>query len=136
MAQDAVSIGAGLAPKERRPRPLLIDVVVRLAKEKKLGFWGGLVPIVLMIAFAVLAPWIAQAPPNQQNGDILLQSPSIHHLFGTDEYGRDVLARVAYGARISLVTWSSGRLKIRAAVCRWMSPPWRNASMKAGSWEK
>jgi peptide/nickel transport system permease protein len=102
MAQDAVSIGAGLAPKERRPRPLLIDVVVRLAKEKKLGFWGGLVPIVLMIAFAVLAPWIAQAPPNQQNGDILLQSPSIHHLFGTDEYGRDVLARVAYGARISL----------------------------------
>lgn len=55
-----------------------------------------------MVLVAVLAPLIAQAPPNQQNGDIILQSPSWAHLFGTDEYGRDVLARVAYGARISL----------------------------------
>ena len=40
-----------------------------------------------------------------------------------------VLAR----ARMSPVTSAGGTLKISAAVCRWMSPPWRNASMKAGS---
>jgi peptide/nickel transport system permease protein len=102
MTQKSSSIAAGYTDFSKPPRPLFLDVLVRLVREKPLGFWGGLVPIILMILFAVFAPLIAQAPPNQQNGDIILQAPSWSHLFGTDEYGRDVLARVAYGARISL----------------------------------
>lgn len=102
MAQQSTPITSEYLDFSKPPRPVVWDVLVRLFREKPLGFWGGLVPIVLMILVAVLAPIIAQAPPNTQNGDIILQSPSWAHLFGTDEYGRDVLARVAYGARISL----------------------------------
>ena len=102
MAQQTTPITGEYLDFSRPPRPLVWDVLVRLFRDKPLGFWGGLVPIILMILVAVFAPLIAQAPPNQQNGDIILQSPSWAHLFGTDEYGRDVLARVAYGARISL----------------------------------
>jgi len=102
MAQQSTPITSEYLDFSKPPRPLVWDVLVRLFREKPLGFWGGLVPIILMILVAVFAPLIAQAPPNTQNGDIILQSPSWAHLFGTDEYGRDVLARVAYGARISL----------------------------------
>jgi peptide/nickel transport system permease protein len=102
MAQQSAPTAGEYVNFSKPPRPLVWDVLVRLAREKPLGFWGGLVPIILMILVAVFAPLIAQAPPNAQNGDIILQSPSWGHLFGTDEYGRDVLARVAYGARISL----------------------------------
>ncbi|HXU23438.1 MAG TPA: ABC transporter permease [Tepidiformaceae bacterium] len=86
----------------RPPRPFIVRVFLQLVREERVGFWGGLVPIVLMILLAVFAPLIAQAPPNQQNGDVLLHAPSFAHLLGTDENGRDVLARVAYGARVSL----------------------------------
>jgi len=77
-------------------------MLLQLFREKRLGFWGGLVPIVLMVLLAVLAPQIGQAPPNHQDADVLLRGPSIGHLLGTDEYGRDVLSRVAHGARVSL----------------------------------
>ncbi len=88
--------------RQSAPRPFLLRVLLQLVRDQPLGFWGGLIPILLMILVAVLAPFIAQAPPNQQNGDILLQAPSLAHLLGTDENGRDVLSRVAYGARVSL----------------------------------
>src|SRR5579884_1571566 len=97
--------GAAVLQQDQRvrpSRPLWIETIIRLVRHKPLGFWGGLVPIVLMILLAVLAPVIAQAPPNLQNADVILQAPSAAHLLGTDEYGRDVLARVAYGARVSL----------------------------------
>lgn len=51
---------------------------------------------------AVLAPWIAPYPPNQQSLRNRLEAPSAAHWFGTDQYGRDLLARVMAGARVSL----------------------------------
>ncbi|MGE5596677.1 MAG: ABC transporter permease [Hyphomicrobiales bacterium] len=94
---------AGIAQhRPKSPQPLLIRVFLQLAREKHLGFWGGLVPIVVVILLAVLAPVIAQYDPNHQDGNVLLQSPSFSHWFGTDEYGRDVFARVVHGARVSL----------------------------------
>jgi peptide/nickel transport system permease protein len=59
----------------------------------------------LLLAFllaALLAPWIAPFDPIAQDGSIRLQPPSLAHPFGTDNFGRDVLSRVIWGARIDL----------------------------------
>jgi len=58
---------------------------------------------VLIVAVALLAPWIAPFDPNEQNIVDRLQPPSGDYLFGTDSYGRDVLSRILWGARVSLV---------------------------------
>jgi peptide/nickel transport system permease protein len=57
----------------------------------------------LIVLMAVLAPWIAPHDPYQMDTSIQLQGPSRTHPFGTDEYGRDLLSRVLFGARSSLV---------------------------------
>ena len=62
---------------------------------------GGAMLLVLAGA-ALLAPLLAPSDPNAQNFDVLLQAPSLAHPFGTDNFGRDVLTRVVYGAGIDL----------------------------------
>jgi peptide/nickel transport system permease protein len=57
----------------------------------------------LLIAVALLAPWIAPANPSAQDLPSRLQGPSRSHWMGTDELGRDTLSRTMYGARISLM---------------------------------
>ena len=68
------------------------------------GAWVGFVIVVGLVALAVFAPWIADRAPDAQNLRLRLRPPSGAHPFGTDEFGRSVLARVAYGARVSLLT--------------------------------
>lgn len=58
--------------------------------------------IVVLIIVAIFAPIFAPYDPNAQSLAEMLQKPSAKHLFGTDEYGRDILSRIIYGARISL----------------------------------
>ena len=62
----------------------------------------GLTVILLLIIVALLAPVISPYTPSQQNVFERLQSPSLNHLFGTDDLGRDVFTRMIFGARISL----------------------------------
>jgi peptide/nickel transport system permease protein len=62
---------------------------------------GGAMLVVLASA-SLLAPLLVPYDPNGQNFDALLQAPTLAHLFGTDNFGRDVLTRVLYGARIDL----------------------------------
>ena len=64
---------------------------------------GGLVVIVALVITAVFAPLIAPHDPYEQNLKTMLAQPSTTHLLGTDELGRDLLSRVIYGARISLL---------------------------------
>ncbi len=52
---------------------------------------------------SVAAPWIAPYDPAALHLESRLTSPGVHHLFGTDELGRDILSRTLYGARISLL---------------------------------
>lgn len=56
----------------------------------------------LMLICAVAAPWIAPQNPSAQQLPLRLQGPSIAHLFGTDELGRDVFSRIIFGARVSV----------------------------------
>lgn len=58
--------------------------------------------IVAISVVAIFAPFFAPYDPNAQSLADMLQKPSAKHLFGTDEYGRDILSRIIYGARISL----------------------------------
>src|SRR5256886_7063358 len=63
----------------------------------------GVVLVCLFVIFALFAPWIAPRDPAQLDLATRLERQSHGHWFGTDELGRDILSRVIYGARISIL---------------------------------
>lgn len=77
------------------------------------GAMLGAVLVLLLVAAAVFAPWLADRPPAQQDLRARLQPPSLTHPFGTDEFGRSLYARVLHGARVSLLT---GLIPVVAAL--------------------
>ena len=62
----------------------------------------GAVIVLLFVAGALAAPWIAGADPLQGDWKLIRKPPSLAHPFGTDDLGRDLYARVVWGARISM----------------------------------
>lgn len=67
----------------------------------------GIVFAIIFVIFALFAPWIAPRDPASIHLASRLQPPSHAHWFGTDELGRDILSRIIYGARISMLVGSS-----------------------------
>jgi peptide/nickel transport system permease protein len=63
----------------------------------------GIFLLAMFLLCAVFAPWLAPQDPAQLDLPGRLMGPSTAHWFGTDELGRDILSRVLYGARISLI---------------------------------
>jgi len=63
----------------------------------------GLVAALAFIAIALLAPWVAPYDPAQTSWSAIRNAPSAAHWMGTDELGRDVMARLIWGARASLL---------------------------------
>ncbi len=59
--------------------------------------------IVFFVLLALFAPWVAPHDPLATSWSAVRQAPSAHYLFGTDEIGRDVLSRVIWGTRASLL---------------------------------
>ncbi|KKB11793.1 D-ala-D-ala transporter subunit [Devosia geojensis] len=80
----------------------LRGALAKLAREP-LGMFGFAVLIILVVV-AIFAPWIAPYSPTAQNLSQALQPPSAAHWAGTDEFGRDILSRLIYGARITIQT--------------------------------
>ncbi|SFG07697.1 ABC transporter permease [Sporolactobacillus nakayamae] len=70
--------------------------------QNKMAVIGGVI-IILVIATALFAPFIAPYDPYKVNLKLQFQEPSAQFLLGTDMYGRDVLSRIIYGSRISLL---------------------------------
>ncbi len=68
---------------------------------------AGVVLVVIFVIFALFAPWIAPRDPAAIDLPARLETPSHAHWLGTDELGRDILSRVIYGARISMLVGSS-----------------------------
>jgi peptide/nickel transport system permease protein len=64
---------------------------------------AGLVVVCLFVLAALLAPWLAPFDPIETSWSAIRQAPSMAHWFGTDEIGRDVLSRVLWGTRASLL---------------------------------
>jgi peptide/nickel transport system permease protein len=77
------------------------SVVAHSLLSSRLAIVGGLI-IVTMCCVAILAPWIVPYDPTLQGVGGRLEAPSLQHLLGTDEFGRDVLSRVIAGAQVSL----------------------------------
>ncbi len=59
----------------------------------------GLLTILIYLLLAIFGEAIAPHPYTEQNLAVILQPPSIHHLFGTDQFGRDIFSRVVVGSR-------------------------------------
>lgn len=66
------------------------------------GRWGFSLTLILVF-LAIAAPWLAPADPASQNLTVRLAGPSSAHWMGTDQLGRDILSRIIYGARISML---------------------------------
>ncbi|MHA7869252.1 MAG: ABC transporter permease [Salipiger thiooxidans] len=94
------------APAKRRARPGLL-------RRLNLSTWIGLVIVVALVLAAIFAPWLTEYSPSKQNILHQLSPPGDGHLLGTDQYGRDIWARLLYGARYSLTI---GILAIVAAM--------------------
>ncbi|KGT94608.1 diguanylate cyclase [Erwinia typographi] len=62
----------------------------------------GLVIVLLLISLAMLAPLLAPYAPDRMGAGRRLTPPSLAHLFGTDEFGRDIFSRIIYGSRLTL----------------------------------
>jgi peptide/nickel transport system permease protein len=77
--------------------------VARLARNNELAFWGALVFVLIVLA-TTAAPLLTSYDPTKIDIPSRLLGPSLTHPFGTDEFGRDLLARVLYGGRPVLIT--------------------------------
>ena len=78
----------------------------RVASHNALAVTGA-VFVFLFLIFAIFAPWIAPQDPAHIDLSIRLSPPSASHWCGTDELGRDILSRLVYGSRISMLVGSS-----------------------------
>ncbi|MBI4276961.1 MAG: ABC transporter permease [Armatimonadetes bacterium] len=82
---------------------------------RRAGLTLGLVLVAVWVAAAVLAPLLSPAGPFDQQMEQSFRPPSRAHPFGTDDLGRDVLARVLYGGRITL-TLGAGVVAVGSAL--------------------
>lgn len=89
------------APAIEKGASLWRDGLRRLAKNRLAVF--GLAVVSVAVILALLTPWLAPYPYDAQDLDLRAAGPSAKHWCGTDPLGRDLLTRILYGGRISLL---------------------------------
>jgi peptide/nickel transport system permease protein len=82
--------------------------MARAKRSWNLELTAGLLILLVVVLAALLAPALAPFPPTRINLAVVRKPPSLQHLFGTDGVGRDVLSRVLYGGRVSLLVSTAG----------------------------
>ena len=92
---------------EPKRHPLLVDLLIRLVKEKPLGTVGGVIVLVMFLT-GIFADFLAPYGMNEAHLADRLVPPSADYILGTDNLGRDQLTRVIYGARISMIVGLAG----------------------------
>src|SRR5512143_1001457 len=106
---ESQTAAAAAAEEEKHP-PFLIEVVIRLVREKPLATFGGVIVLILFVA-GIFAGWppfadvfggeskhlLAPYGSNAQDWGARLQGPSAKYLLGTDNLGRDLLSRIIFG---------------------------------------
>ena len=98
MTAIGITTAAAAAPANAKPWR---RAVRRLVKRR--GAMAGAVVVLFFVVVAVAAPLIAPYDPVATSWSAVRKPPSLEHWFGTDEIGRDVLSRVIFGARASLL---------------------------------
>ena len=97
---DAIGIpSAEIAP---RSRSRLAEFFIRLVREKPLGTFGGIIVLLLLFS-GIFADVLAPYPMKEPHMYDRLTGPSGKYLLGTDQLGRDMLSRIIYGARVSVI---------------------------------
>jgi peptide/nickel transport system permease protein len=95
-------MGDKAVPKSSGEQEKLRHLFWKRFRKNGLALGGGLIVIFLFI-IALLAPVISPYDPGQINIKSVLQEPTAENIFGTDALGRDVLSRMIWGSRISLL---------------------------------
>ena len=101
MSLSPASLAEPVALEEIRAASLLRDAVAAFRRNHLA--MAGLLFVLLLALLAIFAPLVSPYNPYIVDLDNSLLPPSLHHWLGTDNFGRDVLTRILYGARISLV---------------------------------
>ena len=83
-------------------RSFLADFFIRLVREKPLGTVGGIIVLLLLVT-GIFADLLAPYHYNKTNLRHRLDPSSADHILGTDNLGRDLLSRIIYGARITMI---------------------------------
>ncbi len=94
-------MGNSAAAADRR-QPWVVEFTKRLVKEKPLGTVGAIITLILLLT-GIFAGALAPYGMNETHTSEALAAPSARYLLGTDNLGRDLLSRVIYGARISVI---------------------------------
>jgi oligopeptide transport system permease protein len=106
---STITVGAP-APVRARPGGSLWSDAWRRLKRNRMAVASGWILVAIGVV-CLLAPWIPFLPdPNGTNFELGVTPPSWQHLMGTDLLGRDMLARVIYGGRISILVGLVGTL--------------------------
>ncbi len=87
---------------ETKRHSFLVGFLIRLVKEKPLGMVGGIITLLLLLT-GIFADFLAPYGINECHAMDLLAPPSARFWLGTDNLGRDILSRVIFGARISVI---------------------------------
>ena len=87
---------------ERKRCSPFINFFGRILKEKPLGTVGGVITLILLLV-GIFANFLAPYGMNETHIEDMLAAPSSKYLLGADNLGRDILTRVIYGARISVI---------------------------------
>jgi len=99
----AVAVESASAARAVKPPQVAASRAVIRRLLRRPAAAAGLVVITLFVGIAIFAPWIAPYDPIATSFSTVRKAPSALHWFGTDEIGRDVLSRIVFGARASLL---------------------------------
>jgi len=110
MSREPIVAGDGVAVEANAPPASLWSDALKRVRRNRAAI-ASLVFLAVVALLALLAPWLPGLPdPTLQNLKLSATPPSLAHWFGTDELGRDALARVIWGGRISLLVGLVGTL--------------------------
>jgi len=94
---------------ETKRHSWLVGFLIRLVKEKPLGLVGGIITLLLLFT-GIFADFIAPYGVNEVHMDDYLAPPSATYWLGADNLGRDMLSRVIFGARVSVIAGLAGSI--------------------------
>ncbi len=99
--QSASAVGVWPTKTDTRAPVRMLEAILSFMRRKPLGAAGAIIVLILIIT-AIFAQQIAPYAYDAGRGTDRFQGPSLRHLLGTDNLGRDLFSRIVYGARISV----------------------------------
>jgi peptide/nickel transport system permease protein len=97
------TVATAIDADRSHPDTNVVDGEPLLRKPLGFMFWFSIGWVALVALAAITASWLPLPSPDHQDYNALNVAPGLHHLLGTDDLGRDLLSRIVFGARVSLV---------------------------------